>query len=89
MDTTDKQKTTQVYNAQCDAVFGETIQKYDEFKYGLAVGIKNDNFPFMQYIIDIYMRKALQYVLADLDHRNLMDYRFDKFFTKRTLFSVK
>ena len=80
MDTTDKQKTKQVYNAQCNVVFGETIQKYDEFKYGLAVGIKNDNFPFMQYIIDIYMRKALQYVLADLDHRNLMDYRFDKFF---------
>ena len=38
MDTTDKQKTKQVYNAQCNVVFGETIQKYDEFKYGLAVG---------------------------------------------------
>ena len=80
MNKTDKQKTTQVYNVQCDAVFGEMVQTNDEFKYGLAVGIKNDNFPFMQYIIDIYMRKALQYVLADLDHRDLIDYCFDRFF---------
>lgn len=75
-----KRSTRDIYQTQCEAVFGKKIQTDDEFQYGLAVGAKNNNFPFMQYIIDIYVRQGFQYVLGDLRSRTLRDNPFEKLF---------
>eukprot|EP01084_Bolivina_argentea_P024583 45797_1 len=80
----DLEKTIQIYELECDSVFGKKIVTDNSFEYGLAIGIKNNYFPFLQYLVDIYMRYCLQFVLKDIKNRTLNQTKFNDFLRKNT-----
>ena len=74
--------TLNKYKKQCDVAFGKKIITDDGFQYALAIGVKNNNFPFLQYIIDIYQTYCIQYALKD-QYRSLSDITFSDWARKQ------
>eukprot|EP01084_Bolivina_argentea_P130937 231147_1 len=47
-----------IYEKQCDLAFGKKFMTDEGYAWCLTVGIKN-NFPFLQYLVDIYIKHSL------------------------------
>lgn len=59
IDEIDINRSLNLYKKQCKHSFGNKALTDNGMAYSISVGIKNNNFPFLRYILDIYMRHSL------------------------------